>query len=147
MALERILALSSSGATLKQLTDTDTARVGRVGAESGTGPASVVVETSGGSTATLGASSLELSSGLNLSSAGGTAQLLNFDEWQNDGSATIDLNSGSTTTLTLENAGAGSFELSVSGNATISGNLDVQGTLTTIDTTNPLHRAQRGLHY
>jgi hypothetical protein len=136
MALQRVLALSSSGANLQQLSDSDRARVGGVGAQSGTGPSSFVIEVSGTQTATLGASNFELSSGLNLSSAGGTAQLLNFDEWQNDGNMTIDANSASTTTLTLENAGAGSFELNVDGNATIVGNLDVQGTLTTINTTN-----------
>ena len=138
MALERVLALTSSGANLKQLADADRVRAGGLGAQSATGPASVVLEVSSGATATLGASALDLSSGLNLSSAGGTAQLVNFDEWQNDASIIIDANSGTATTVTLENAGAGTFGLSVQGDTTVTGDLLVQGTTTSIGGSNTL---------
>jgi hypothetical protein len=138
MALERILALSSSGATFRQLSESDTVRVGRIGAESATGPSSVVLETSSGSTATLSSSALALSSGTDITSAGGTANLVDFDEWQNDGNMTIDANSASPTSLAIGNDGAGTFSMTVTGDVTITNDLLVQGTTTSIGGSNTL---------
>lgn len=138
MALERVLA-TTAGGSLKQLTDADTARLGRVGALSGTGPSTVVLETASGSSATLGVSALTLSSGIGIAGSGSPA-LTGFStgvfatkvttaEVENSGNLTLDANGAGDTTILLQNAGAGGLSVSLDGNVTITGNLTVQGAL------------------
>jgi hypothetical protein len=145
MALVR--ALKTSGGGFAQIPDTDTIRAGQFGADGGTGPASVVLENSNQDALTLSGGSAQLSSGVNLSSAGGSAAITGFDsatfttkvtapELESSGSMTIDANSGSDTSITFQNAGAGALSGSFDGNFTITGDLTVQGTQFISDTTN-----------
>ena len=147
MALERLLAVSSTGGS-KQLTDSDTARLGRIGALSATGPASVVLETASGSTGTLSSSAWTLSSGIDLVGSGAaditgfanisvsSGKLTAAELESTGGDLTLDSNNASDSTITMQNAGAGGLTVNIAGDVGITGDLDVQGTLTTINTTN-----------
>jgi hypothetical protein len=145
MALVR--ALKTSGGGFAQIPDTDTIRAGQFGADGGTGPASVVLENSNQDALTLSGGSAQLSSGVGLSSAGGSAAITGFDsatfttkvtapELESSGNMTIDANSGSDTSITFQNAGAGNLTGSFDGSLTITGDLTVQGTQFISDTTN-----------
>lgn len=145
MALKRVIAIGTGG-NYEQLSDTDVARVGVVGALSGTGPATVKLETASGSTAILGSAAFTLSASIGIVGSGGAA-LSGFStgvfstkvttaEVENSGNLKLDANGAGGTTITLTNDGAGALSVSLDGDVVISGNLVVQGVLSSQSTNN-----------
>jgi hypothetical protein len=144
MALRRALAVGTGGG-YEQIPDADTIRVSRIGALSGTGPASVVLENAAGNTATLSGGALTLGSGVALAAGGASPALSGFGtatfntkvvtpEVESSGNLTLDAASGSNTTITMENSGAGALSVAIGGDMVVTGNLTVTGVMTTTGT-------------
>ncbi|HUV11777.1 MAG TPA: hypothetical protein VMX12_12440, partial [Acidimicrobiia bacterium] len=142
MAVVRALKVSTGGG-FAQIPDADQIQAGSFG-----GATTAALLNAGGDSLTMTGGSAQLSSGVGLASAGGSATITGFDSAtfttkvvtpeieSTGGSLVFDANNASDSTITFQNAGAGALTGSFAGDLTITGDLTVQGTQFISDTTN-----------